>query len=53
MINMAENPIKDRFREKGIRIKNSPSYISKNKTISIKLTLYCTLMLVRDLKPHS
>lgn len=41
------------FKAKGIRNRNSPSYIIKNKMIKIKLILYCTFILLRDLKPHS
>jgi hypothetical protein len=41
------------FNEKGIKNKNSPSYIIKNNIIKIKLILYCILILVKDLKPHS
>ena len=41
------------FRAIGTKIKNSPSYINKNKIIRIKLILYCILIFVKDLKPHS
>ena len=43
----------DMFSARGVSIKNSPSYIRIKSIISIKLMLYCTLMLVSDLKPHS
>lgn len=41
------------FNEIGTKIKNSPSYISKNKIIKIKFILYWIFILVSDLKPHS
>lgn len=41
------------FKAKGTKIKNSPSYINKNKIIRIKFILYWILILFNDLKPHS
>ena len=41
------------FKDSGIRIKNSPSYINKNNTIKIKFILYWIFILFKDLKPHS
>lgn len=44
---------KDALRENGTNTKNSPSYISKNKIISIKFNSYTTRLPDIFLNPHS
>jgi hypothetical protein len=41
------------FSATGTKIKNSPSYINKNRMINVKFILYWIFILFKDLKPHS